>query len=66
MTRTFYSDSGPRCMCGGTIYRYEVWGEPTKRVDTFCYTCHAIAESAFVMDEALRDIVEVSRAHRDA
>jgi hypothetical protein len=67
MTRTFYSDSGPRCMCGGTIYRYEVWGESTTRVDTYCYTCHAIVECAFFMDDdAARHVTDVSRAHRDA
>jgi hypothetical protein len=64
MAGLFHSDSGAPCMCGGTIYRYSVWGGATKRVDTFCFTCHTIEECAFFMDHDPLDASEVSRAHR--
>ena len=56
---TYHSDNGPRCMCGGTIYRYDVQGS---KVETFCYTCHAT--DYFFPTEQPESASQASAAHR--
>lgn len=59
----FYSDCGPRCLCGGTIYGYT---KPNRQgtVKTFCYTCHT--EGRFYPTGDLATAADYSAEHRDA
>jgi len=46
MKEKFYSDYGKRCICGGTIHRYELdmtflRSDWNCKIETFCYSCHA-------------------------
>jgi len=54
-----YSDQGRRCVCGGTIYRYD--RRASGVVTTYCYTCHA--DGLFFPDPIPATAAAMSRAH---
>ena len=58
---TLYSDSGKPCVCGSTIYRYEIHQERSN-VDTFCYTCHA--SNYFIAENKIETPAQASQEHR--
>ena len=60
-TESYYSDAGPTCVCGGTIYGYTVERDSCVIV-VRCWSCHRVSE--FRAEVEPTTAAECSAAHR--